>query len=182
MKAPFLVRNNISALLAARKESASSLAVFVGKHKTWISQFLTGKRDELQLVDLDRIADFFGIATYQLFQPGISRLTERRSSIERRTGQERRIGHTNRLITNLQSELNKVPRFARGAAHDSGSVPSSASSVEAPVRAILADAERRIAAYYQSQSREQAAATRRKVSGAPRDSGRVRRSDPEQAK
>ena len=42
---------------------------------------------------LDRIADFFGIATYQLLQPGISPLTERRSGLDRRLGRDRRISH-----------------------------------------------------------------------------------------
>lgn len=150
LKAPFVIRQNLSALLAARKETPSALARYVGKHKTWISQFLTGKRDELQLGDLDKIAAFFGIATYQLFQPGISRLTERRSSIERRTGQERRVGHNRRLLESLQSELNKVPHFSRTEELDR----HGATALPSPVYHILTEAERRIAQYYATHSPE----------------------------
>lgn len=39
----------------------------------------------------DRIADFFGVETYQLLQPGVASLTERRKA-ERRNGRERRVG------------------------------------------------------------------------------------------
>src|SRR6185436_8167489 len=38
MKASFLLRANIGSLLAARRESASALARYVGKHKTWLSK------------------------------------------------------------------------------------------------------------------------------------------------
>ena len=96
-KAAEQVRQNIAALLAARKERASGLAFALRKHRSWMTRFLNGQRNELQIRDIDRIADFFGIATYQLFQPGISAVTERRRSGERRTGRDRRIGHAPRV-------------------------------------------------------------------------------------
>ena len=56
------------------------------------SQYTDGSPERgVPLKHLDRIADFFGIATYQLLQPGISPLTERRSGRERRTGHDRRV-------------------------------------------------------------------------------------------
>jgi hypothetical protein len=44
---------------------------------------------EFPLKYWDKIADFFGISTYQLLQPGVSQLTERRKA-QRRSGVERR--------------------------------------------------------------------------------------------
>lgn len=152
MKAPFIVRQNLGSLLAGRKETAAALARYVGKHKTWMSQFLTGKRSELQLSDLDKIADFFGIATYQLFQPGISTLTERRSRTDRRTGRDRRIGHDVRMLGGLRTELNKLPSVH--SSHANPPVRAGGESVPEPVRAILADAERRIAVYYAESGRQ----------------------------
>lgn len=92
MHAISLLRQNISAILVARRESQTALARWLGKDRSWINKFLNGHR-EVQLKDLDRIADFFGIEAYQLFQPGISHLTERRKKSDRRSGLDRRQGH-----------------------------------------------------------------------------------------
>lgn len=67
--------------------------MWVGKHETWISKILKEDRG-IQLKDLDKIADFFGLTVHQLFSPGISPLTERRRG-QRRSGRERR-GTTDR--------------------------------------------------------------------------------------
>jgi hypothetical protein len=85
-----VLRENIRTLLAARGQDASSWAEWVGHDKSWASKVLTGER-ELRMSDLDRTADFFGVSPYQLLQPGISPLTERRIK-ERRSGIDRRIG------------------------------------------------------------------------------------------
>lgn len=100
LRALDIIRQNISALLVARRESQSGLAAWLRKDKSWINKFLNGHR-EIQLKDLDRIADYFGLATYQLFQPGISPLTERRSASDRRSGRDRRIGHQQREASAL---------------------------------------------------------------------------------
>lgn len=92
LKAPILLAQNIRALLNARKQTAKSLAVWCRHSEPWIGKFLKGER-EVQLADLDRIADFFGIATYQLFQPGISSVTERRAGRDRRAGNDRRVSN-----------------------------------------------------------------------------------------
>lgn len=97
------LRLNIEDLLLTRKESQKALADHMGVHPTTINKFLKGTR-EVQLADLDAIADFFGVATYQLFQPGISALTERRAS-DRRTGRDRRIGHDVRQARRLTATL-----------------------------------------------------------------------------
>jgi len=97
LKAINQLRENVKALLRVRKEDQKTLAFALGRHPTTINKFLKGTR-EIQLQDLDRMADFFGLATYQLFQPGISLLTERRQGSDRRTGRERRVGHRFRAL------------------------------------------------------------------------------------
>lgn len=95
MKASFLLRQNIKAILKARGQTAHDLAAWCRMDDSWISKILSdGPEDRargIPLKHLDRIADFFGLATYQLFQPGISPLTERRKGGDRRAGVERRI-------------------------------------------------------------------------------------------
>lgn len=178
VKAIFLIRQNVAALLAARHETQTALAQWVGHKKSWINKFLNEGR-EVQLKDLDRIAAFFGIETYQLFQPGISRLTERRSQIDRRVTRERRIGHTGRLLSTLQQELNKVPHLASsGVPHGTGATVS----VPAAVKAIIAHAEQQIAAFYaEAQLREQTPTPRRKVTPTSQGRRNVRGSDPKTA-
>jgi len=116
MKAQYLLRENIKALLRARKEDAINLARWLDHDKSWINKILNGHR-EMQIEDFDRVADFFGIATYQLFQPGISSLTERRIGSDRRSGKERRVGHAQRvmLATAAAIDSHRPPR--KGAPH-----------------------------------------------------------------
>lgn len=173
-KALYVLRRNIEALLATRKEDQVALARWVGHSRSWLNKFLLGDR-EIQLRDLDRIGTFFGIEPYQLFQPGIGRLTERRSGLDRRNGRERRIGHAVRLATELQIEVNKVPRLAsaRGAPHGPSLVPHA-------VQVILADAERRIAAVY-AQLGEQASSPRGNGPGTAKRRRGIRGPDSETA-
>lgn len=100
------LRENVKALLLARKEDQKTLAFHMGVHPTTVNKFLQGTR-EVQLAALDSMADFFGIATYQLFQPGISRLTERRSGRDRRSGTDRRIGHTKRVMLHVADDISR---------------------------------------------------------------------------
>lgn len=96
MKANVLLKHNIDTLLRARGQTRRELAIWCRqsldkKVDAWISHIFTRPDQGIQLRYLDRIADFFGIAVYQLFQPGISPLTERRTLPERRSGTDRRI-------------------------------------------------------------------------------------------
>lgn len=95
VKSTRLLRHNIDQLLKARGQTRHDLAFWCRRTDAWISKILSEKEDDqargVPLKYLDRIADFFGIATYQLFQPGISALTERRKSGERRKYTDRRI-------------------------------------------------------------------------------------------
>ncbi len=90
LKASELLKHNIGALLQARGQTKPELARWCRRSRSWMDKIFSEDRREVPLKYLDRIADFFGIATYQLFQPGISPLTERRKA-ERRSGQDRRV-------------------------------------------------------------------------------------------
>lgn len=98
---------NVSALLHGRGLKAKQLATWCRKSENWISKILKNK-SQARMEDLDRIADFFGLATYQLFQPGISRVTERRHSTDRRSGRDRRVSHEHRLMHEVRDELERV--------------------------------------------------------------------------
>src|SRR3990167_264560 len=78
-------------MLKARGQTRHDLAMWCRRSDPWLSKLFTDENRNIPLKSLDRIADFFGIATYQLFQPGISHLTERRKSTDRRSGQDRRV-------------------------------------------------------------------------------------------
>lgn len=96
MKVVFLLKHNIDTLLKARGQTRHDLAVWCRRSDAWLSKILSesdanNQKRSVPLKYLDRIADFFGIATYQLLQPGISSLTERRQSADRRSGQDRRV-------------------------------------------------------------------------------------------
>ncbi len=96
LKASRLLESNIDALLKARRQSRHDLARYCRRSDGWLSKILSDDAETkrgLPLKYLDRIADFFGIATYQLFQPGISPLTERRTGVSRRSGRDRRISN-----------------------------------------------------------------------------------------
>jgi hypothetical protein len=100
MKASYLFKQNITALLRARGNSQHDLAWFCLRSDAWLSKIL-GKGDRnLPMKYLDKFADFFGIAPYQLFQPGITPLAERRKNSERRSGRDRRISQVvaNRVL------------------------------------------------------------------------------------
>jgi transcriptional regulator with XRE-family HTH domain len=91
-----LLRDNVRELLRERGYSQKDLAFYMKMHPTTISKFLKGQR-EVQLDALDDIANFFGLVGYQLFQPGITKFTERRSGQDRRSGEDRRISHMTRM-------------------------------------------------------------------------------------
>lgn len=148
LRALYLLRENIGALLAARKESQASLAQYCGHQKAWINKFLNDQ-DAVQgrgvsIPDLDKIAGFFGLQTFQLFQPGISALTERRSAADRRMGHERRIGHSGRQLAGLRAELNKLPAIASAHGSQTAARPS---ALPPAIQRIIAEAERQIHAY-----------------------------------
>src|SRR3990167_6415483 len=98
MKAEYLLKANIDTLLRARHQTRHDLALWCRRSDAWLSKILGKDNRNIPLEYLDRIADFFGIATYQLFQPGISPLTERRKGLDRRSGKDRRLSAMNQDV------------------------------------------------------------------------------------
>lgn len=90
MKAHHLLKKNIDALLKARGRQRKDIAVYCRRSEAWLSQIFTNEDRNMPLKYLDRIADFFGLETYQLFQPGLIPDTDRRTGRERRSGLDRR--------------------------------------------------------------------------------------------
>lgn len=120
MKAQSLIAQNISTLLRGRGQKQKDLAMWCHHSEVWISAILAGKR-EIQFKDLDRIADFFGLATYQLLQPGIAPLTERRKTHDRRNGKDRRISAAQRTMMTFAGDIEakRPPRVGtRAARHE----------------------------------------------------------------
>ena len=105
MKAHYLLKQNIDTLLRARGQKRRELAAWCRRSESWLSQIFIDEERNIPLKYLDRIADFFGLATYQLFQPGISPLTERRKGLDRRVRPDRRVS---RVTDSLQAP----PRYA----------------------------------------------------------------------
>lgn len=89
------MKQNVLALLKGRRLTQRDLAQWCRRSESWASKILElDSTREFPLKYWDRIADFFGISTYQLLQPGISAVTERRKG-ERRSGIERRVRQPN---------------------------------------------------------------------------------------
>jgi transcriptional regulator with XRE-family HTH domain len=89
LRADVLLIENIRSLLNARGDDQRALAQWCGHRAAWISKILSAERG-VQTADLSKIADFFGLTVAELFQHGISPLTERRHA-HRRSGGERRV-------------------------------------------------------------------------------------------
>lgn len=85
------MKMNVDALLRGRRLARKDLADWCRRSESWISKIMIlDSPREFPLKYWDKIADFFGISTYQLIQPGVHSLTERRKG-QRRTGVERRV-------------------------------------------------------------------------------------------
>lgn len=105
MKANALVKANIDALLKQRHLTRKDLAQWCRKSESWISKVMTEDRREFPMKHLDRIADFFGMSAYQLFQPGLSSGSERRTGLDRRKGRDRRVSALNLQVRESVSSL-----------------------------------------------------------------------------
>lgn len=110
VKASYLFKQNIDALLRARGHNRHALAQFCRRSDAWLSKILGKDERNLPLKYLDRMADFFGLAPYQLFLPGISPMTERRKTSDRRSGRDRRLGMAAHTTVAIKAEdLNLTP-------------------------------------------------------------------------
>ncbi len=88
-KASVQLAMNVRYLLDEFHVTQADLCAHAKVDPSTFTKFMQGKR-ELQLFHLDGIASKFGLSVYQLFQPGISRLTDRRVIPDRRMGHDRR--------------------------------------------------------------------------------------------
>lgn len=168
MKARLLMARNIHAILTARHQSQASLALWCRKSPNWINKILAGRRG-MHIDDFDRVADFLGIAVYQLFQPGIGHLTERRKPGDRRTARDRRIGHTERIIA-----LDDGFGTRDGHAHTDGGDTTSAAAAQAELDALISDFTLRANSLLaRADTGRQAPRTRRKVSSARASRGHL---------
>jgi transcriptional regulator with XRE-family HTH domain len=140
-KAVVQIRENLKTLMRIHHVDQKAVALAIGRHPTTLNKFLQGTR-EIQLKDLDALADFFGIRPYELFQPGGSTLTERRSGQDRRAGRERRIGHAHRLMTAVSVEV--VRHWRKGPAQLHGET-TPASDPAAALEALVTEFEQRAA-------------------------------------
>lgn len=113
LRAQVLLIRNIKALLADRGIEQEALSLWAGHQPPWISKILAGTRG-VQLKDLDRIADFFGLTVAQLLTHGTGFETERRHA-QRRTGIDRRNGRERRgTRSDLHPDIVRFPPARRG--------------------------------------------------------------------
>lgn len=159
LKARLLLARNIDAILQARGETQTALAFWCRRKSSWINKILAGKRP-MHIDDFDRVADFLGISVYQLFQPGISALTERRRPGDRRAARDRRIGHRDRIDTIRDS----LPTRTQRDQQDEATLVTSAADVQAEIEALVADFSARASSLLAgTHPRRQAPRTRKTV-------------------
>lgn len=186
MKATYILKRNIESLLTARGLKQHDLAVWCRRSDAWISKILSDTSNPrndrgVPLRDLDRIADFFGLAAYQLFQPGISPLTERRKGADRRSGRDRRVSHLTQQVrgalapvkTNLQEEdLADLIRLRALSVESRVMLRKQMQDLERSERQTAGRAPRRRSsetAAGEATTRSARAATRRRLAGAQND-------------
>jgi hypothetical protein len=97
LRADILLARNIRSLLDKRNIDDSALAAWCGHRPAWLSKILSGERG-MQIKDLGRVADFFGLSVFELFCYGIDPLLERRKG-DRRSGTDRRGGRDRRCTS-----------------------------------------------------------------------------------
>jgi transcriptional regulator with XRE-family HTH domain len=118
LRSAYVLRRNLEALLKARGQTQHDLAQWCRRSDPWLSKILDENANRgLPLKYLDRIADFFGIATYQLFQPGITPLLERRKG-ERRRGLDRRVAHADAVLRDPSQDWREFSRLWASARPD----------------------------------------------------------------
>lgn len=175
MKAPFLLTENIAALIDLRGLTQHDVAWACRHSDVWLSYVLSGKRG-VRLPDLDKIASVLGVETYQLFQPGISRRAERRK-VARRTDSDRRIGQAMRSMLEARGEIDRARAPRAGKAR--GAADTEVSPVLQALKRVAADYERRVSALLsQAESGRQDSSTRTPQPAARKSRRGVRGAEP----
>lgn len=108
MKANALMKANVDAVLKARHQTREDLSKWCRREVSWASKILNSPTRWFPMKYWDKISDFVGLSPYQLLQPGIAPLHERRGR-ERRSGRDRRVRgvehHVRESISQLVSTL-----------------------------------------------------------------------------
>jgi len=86
-----LMKANVKGLLSLREKTPEDLAKFCHNTKSWIVKIFAEERREFPTKYYQRIAKFLGVEVYQLFQPGVLGIAERRSGTDRRKVLDRRV-------------------------------------------------------------------------------------------
>lgn len=112
VRADILLVRNIRALLDTRGIEDQALAMWCGHRRAWLSKILSGERG-IQIKELGKIADFFGLTVSDLFQYGIAamndrRRRERRSPVDRRTGADRRHHQVGSLHPDVIAQFKRI--------------------------------------------------------------------------
>lgn len=134
-RADYLLAENIRTLIAARGVDAGDVAMATGHGSSWISKVLNGDRG-MRVVDVGKVAAYFGLTIAELFSPGISAVTERRR-VSRRSGNERRRIEDRRKNFVTQSPTDRVEHSRP--AHQGGSVYVDGDSDPATLEISAAD-------------------------------------------
>lgn len=171
------IRTNITALLTRDHVTPSALSGACGHTRSWMSRFLQRKRHELQLGDLDKIADFFQIAVYDLFRPTHGSISDRRRlKGDRRTGLDRRVGHAYRAMLPVAAAIDPLRR------QTGASYAVVASPYAEKLARLSADYDRAVSSLLaQAESRGQTAPSGAAVAGAHSRRRTVRRPRPPKA-
>jgi hypothetical protein len=98
------LKANVDAILKARGQTREDLSKWCRREVSWASKILNDPNRWFPNPYLDRVADFCGLQVYQLFQPGISPLTERRVR-DRRTGKDRRMRGVSHHVRETVSQM-----------------------------------------------------------------------------
>jgi len=167
MKAAVLLKENIDELLRRRNQHRKDLAQWCYRSESWISKIFRTQKRELPQKYLDRIADFFGLSVYQLFQPGIGKASERRVG-ERRTGKDRRITNSVRLAQTLGASIDAIHPRRHALIHESPTIVEGkrlTAEYERRISALLAEADAGRQAPQARQGQSKARARRRMAGG-----------------
>ena len=141
MRAPLLLKRNIDALLKIHGYTRKDLAEWCSRTESWIAKIYGDEAREVPMRYVDRIADFFGKSAYELFQPGITRETERRSGRDRRTRTDRRIGPHARQHQSLKAEVNQFHPRRTEAEELAARITNLSPEARALIRDMVASAE-----------------------------------------
>lgn len=92
LKGIWQLRANVKELIRVRGFTQQEVAIAAEVDATTFSKFLNGKDErEIQLWQLDKIAELFDMAVYELYLPYLPGVHAERRKGDRRSGRDRRV-------------------------------------------------------------------------------------------